>query len=142
MIGKIHVNYLIKLHHIKIYEYTTIEMETKDELIQTIREWVKLDNDIRILKREQNNRKVEKDKLSIRLMETMKNHNIDEVDIKDGQIQYSKKSVKKPITKKLLLNVLATYYQGDEEKALEVNNYILENREEVIKEEIVRKVRK
>lgn len=117
-------------------------METKDQLIQTIREWVKLDNDIRILKKEQATRKAEKDKLSMRLMETMKTHSIDEVDIKDGQIQYTKKSVKKPITKKLLLNVLATYYEGDEEKAIEVNNFILDNREEVIKEEIVRKIRK
>lgn len=35
-------------------------METKDQLIKTIREWVKIDNEIRALQKEQNSRKKEK----------------------------------------------------------------------------------
>lgn len=116
-------------------------MENKEQLVKAIREWVKLDNDMKILKKEMSNRKKEKDQLSIKLIETMKQNKIDQFDINDGQIQYSKKTVKKPITKKMLLNILSTYYNEDTEKAVEVNNYILDNREEVIKETVVRKIR-
>jgi hypothetical protein len=35
---------------------------------------------------------------------------------------------------------LANFYKGDVEKATELNDFIMENREEVVKENIVRKV--
>lgn len=115
-------------------------MESKDTLIKTIKDWVKLDNEIRALKKEEYLRNAEKKKVSNLLMEIMKNNNIDEFDIKDGQICYNKKHIKKPITKKMLTNILSKYFKGDTEKANEINDYILENREEVIKETIVRKI--
>ena len=116
-------------------------MENKEQLVKVIREWVKLDNDMKVLKTEMSKRKKEKDLLSVRLIETMKQNQIDEFDINDGRIMYNKKTVKKPITKKMLLNILTTYYNEDGEKAVEVNNYILDHREEVIKETIMRKLR-
>jgi len=42
----------------------------------------------------------------------------------------------------MLQNILSKYYQGDNAKANEVNNFILENREEVSKEVLTRKVDK
>ena len=114
-------------------------MENKEQLVKAIREWVKLDNDMKVLKTEMSKRKKEKDLLSVRLIETMKQNQIDEFDINDGRIMYNKKTVKKPITKKMLLSILTTYYNEDGEKAVEVNNYILDHREEVIKETIMRK---
>jgi hypothetical protein len=115
-------------------------MENKEQLIKIIKEWVKTDNEIRALQNEQNIRKTEKKKISARLMEVMKQNSIDCFDINDGQLVYNKKSIKKPISKKLLLNVLSKYYEGDATKATELNNYILENREEIVKETISRKV--
>jgi hypothetical protein len=114
-------------------------METKEQLIKTIKEWVKLDNDIRKLQKELKQRKAEKAKTSTTLMETMKENEIDCFDINNGQICYNKKSVKKPITKKILMDILSKYYKGDTLKASEVNNFILDNREETIKESIVLK---
>ena len=70
----------------------------------------------------------------------MKEQEIDCFDINDGQITYAKKNIKKPISKKLLLNLLSKYYNGDSTKANELNNYILENREESVKETILRKI--
>ena len=116
-------------------------MENKEQLVKVIREWVKLDNDMKVLKTEMSKRKKEKDLLSVRLIETMKQNQIDEFDINDGRIMYNKKTVKKPITKKMLLNILTTYYNEDGEKAVEVNNYILDHREDVLKETIMRKLR-
>ena len=115
-------------------------METKEELIKTIREWVKIDNEIRTLQKEQLNRKNDKKRLSSSLIDIMKKNEIDCFDINDGQIIYNKKNVKKPITKKVLLEILQKYYIEDLLKANDVNNFILNNREESIKEEIVRKI--
>lgn len=114
-------------------------MET-DDLKQFIRDWVKIDNEIRHLQKEQNSRKVEKKKLNIRLMEIMKNNKIEIFDLNDGEIIYKKKNVKKPITQKTLLNILSLFFEGDMEKVGELNKYILENREMVVNESIMRKV--
>ena len=115
-------------------------METKEELIKTIKEWVKMDNDIRKISKELTTRKNEKKKLSVKLMDTMKQNEIDCFDINDGQICYTKKNVKKPITKKVLMNILSNFYNGDIAKANQLNNYIIENQEEVVKETIERKI--
>jgi len=115
---------------------------TKEQLVKTIKEWVKLDNEIRVIKKEEKQRKDEKKKMSENLIKIMRENEIDCFDIKDGQICYSKKSIKKPITKKVLIDILSKYYNGDLLKASEVNEFILENREETTKETIVRKMAK
>lgn len=117
-------------------------METKEQLIKTIKEWVKLDNEIRALHNEEKNRKTEKKRISNSLMEIMKKNEIDCFDIKDGQICYTKKNIKKPITQKVLIEILSKYYNGDLLKATELNNFISENREEVVKESITRVIYK
>ena len=115
-------------------------METKEQLVNTIRKWIKIDNEIRALQKESNKRKVDKKKISSDLIEVMKKNEIDCFDINDGQILYSKKSVKKPITQKVLLNILSNYFEGDALKATEINNFIMESRESITKETIVRKI--
>jgi hypothetical protein len=117
-------------------------MENKQQLIDSIKDWVKLDNEIRKLQSEITSRKNEKKNVSTKLMETMNANNIDCFDIKDGQLCYNKRSVKKPITKKGLFDILTKYYNGDLMQATQVNEYIIENREEVVKETLVRKMAK
>jgi vesicle coat complex subunit len=117
-------------------------MDTKEHLIKTIKEWVRLDNDIKKLQKEQTERKVEKKKISENLISIMKKNEIDCFDIKNGKICYDIKNVKKPITKKALMTILSKYYEGDILKATEVNDFILENREETTKENIIIKVGK
>jgi hypothetical protein len=114
-------------------------METKEQLISIIRNWVRIDNDIIKLQKEQVKMKNEKKKLSETLIEIMKKNEIDCFDINNGKILYKKENKKRPITKKNLLNILAMYYKEDLLKANEVNEFILNNREEYIKESIVRK---
>jgi hypothetical protein len=117
-------------------------MENKQQLIDSIKDWVKLDNEIRKLQSEITSRKNEKKNVSTKLMQTMNANNIDCFDIKDGQLCYNKRSVKKPITKKGLFDILTKYYNGDLMQATQVNEYIIENREEVVKETLVRKMAK
>lgn len=115
---------------------------TKEQLIHTIKEWVRIDNELRILSKQQSIRKKEKQEMSESLIGIMRSNEIDCFDIKNGQIMYTKRNVKKPITQKALLNILSNYYKGNVEKAEEVNNFIMENREQVVKETIVRKIDK
>lgn len=111
----------------------------KEQLVLIIKSWVKTDNEIRELQKQQNLRKIEKKKTTTKIMDIMKQNHIDCFDIKDGQIMYKKKSSKQAITKKVLLSLLGTFFEGDVSKAEEINTFIMENREEKITECIVRK---
>lgn len=115
-------------------------METKEDLIKYIKKWVKIDNEIRILQKEQSSRKKEKKIISDELINVMKKNEIDCFDITNGQLIYTKRNVKKPITQKNLHKLLLDYFEGNSEKAVEIESYIVEHREEVIKESIVRKI--
>ena len=115
-------------------------MDTKDQLVQSIRDWVKIDNEMRKLKSEVTKRRKIQKKISESLLDVMRKNEIDEFELNDGKLMYNKRSVKKPITQKLLLGILANYYEGDIKKAIELNNYISENREEVEVEKISRKL--
>ena len=117
-------------------------MEAIDEIKPIVREWIRLDNELRELKKAQQIRNKEKKVISERLIELMREINMEGFDTKDGQILYTRKNVKKPITQGQLLNILSSYYKGNEEKAVELNNYILENREEVVRESIKRVIPK
>ena len=116
--------------------------DIQNRLIQNVKEWVRIDNEIRQLQKEISTRRQEKKLLNDQLMETMKSNDIDCFDLNDGKICYTKKNVKKPINNKLLLNILTKYYNGDISQASEINNFINDNRTEVTKENITRKISK
>ena len=118
------------------------EPEEKKALIDIVKQWLKYDNEIRTLQHEMLTRKRAKQEISAVLMNMMKDKNIEGLDINDGQIIYTRKNVKKPMTKQNLMDVLAKYYDGDFMKMNEINSFIMENREEVVKEAIVRKIAK
>ena len=113
----------------------------KAEIIESIKEWMRIDNEIRNLNKEVRDRKIQQTNISKRLMITMKDNNIDEFNVKEGKLVYSKKQIKKPITKKYLTDVLLKYYDGDAEQATELNSFIDENREATTKESIRRLVK-
>jgi uncharacterized protein YdcH (DUF465 family) len=118
------------------------QLETLDQLKQNVREWVKLDNDIRALNKEITTRRNEKKNISKRLIDVMRDNKLDVFELKDGQLMYVKKNKKKPITQKQLLTLLSSYYKEDVSKAEEMRNYLLDNREEVVEEVIQRKIAK
>lgn len=112
-------------------------MATKEELSKIIKEWVSIDNEIKILQKEIKDRRNNKKILTNSLIEIMKTNEIDCFDINNGKIMYSKNNVKKPITKKHLLNCLSNYFNN--ESGINSDNvvqFILDNREIVIKDNI------
>jgi hypothetical protein len=114
----------------------------KDELLQNIRDWIVYDNEIRELNKGIRERKGKQTRLSQAIMETMKQNEIDEFNVAGGKLMYNKKTMKKPITKSTLTGILAKYYEGDMSQAITMNNYIMANREEVVKETLQRKLNK
>jgi len=117
-------------------------METKEELVNNIKEWIKMDTEINKLQQEIKDRKNKKKQLSEELMNVMKKNEIDCFDINGGSLVYKQSKVKKPINAKSLIATLQTYFVSTPAKAEEVTKFILDNREEQIKESIKRKVDK
>lgn len=115
---------------------------SQGEMVKIIKEWITIDNDIRNINKELRTRKEKLKKTSQLLMKTMKDNEIDEFDIKGGKLVFSQTTVKKPITKKNLVTILSKYYEGDISQALEMNKYIMDNREDVVKETIKRTINK
>ena len=115
---------------------------TKEELISNIREWIKIDNDLMNLKKEIKNKTANKKTLTENLVKVMKSNAIDCFDINGGALVYSQKKTKKPISGKYLLLQLEKYYKEQPDMAKEVTQHLLNNREENVKEDIKRKVKK
>jgi hypothetical protein len=117
-------------------------METKDELISHIKEWIKIDNEISKLNLEIKQRKNRKKELTVSLVDTMKKNTIDCFAISGGSLIYKKNKVKKPINAKSLMEALNNYYKDTPQVADDLTKHILNSRTEVIKETIHRKIDK
>ena len=113
---------------------------SKDELINNIKEWVKLDTEINKFKSEIKERTNKKKQLTENLVKVMKTNSIDCFDISGGSLMYKQTKSKKPINKKTLLEALQNYYKNNPTIAEEVTQHVLDNREEQIRETIKRKL--
>lgn len=117
-------------------------METKEQLVNNIKDWIKIDTEIAQLKAEIKERNNKKKLITTELVTVMKSNEIDCFDINGGSLVYKKSVVKKPINGKSLMTILQNYYKAQPEVAEELTKHILDNREEKIKETIKRKVDK
>jgi len=115
-------------------------MDTKEQLVEHIRNWIGVDSDISSLQKQIKELRERKKGLTENLVEVMKNNEIDCFDINNGQIIYSKSKVKKAISKKTLLEALSSYFKNDGDRAKDISEHILNSREEVVKENIRRKI--
>ena len=115
---------------------------TKDELIAFIKEWIKMDNELTKLKTEVKEKTNKRKELTQTLVTVMKSNSIDCFDINGGALVYKQRKTKKSITGKFLLMQLEAYYKDRPETAKEIVKQVLDNREEVVKEEIRRKIDK
>ena len=115
---------------------------TKDELIANIKEWIKMDNEITKLKAEVKDKTNKKKELTESLVTIMKGNSIDCFDINGGALVYKKRKTKQSISGKFLLSQLEEYYKEQPEIAKEITKKVLDNRVEIIKDEIKRKIDK
>lgn len=119
--------------------------ETKEELVNLVRQWVGLENEMKVLSRELKERREQKKALTQSLVDVMKGHDIDCFDITDGKLMFTRNRVKAPINKKLLLESLAGYLSESGVPAEEVTkmvNHVLDSREIKTKEGVRLKANK
>jgi hypothetical protein len=118
-------------------------METKQELVQSIKDWIAINKDIDELKKTIKIKNQQKKSITENLVGTMKENEIDCFEITGGALVYKKCAVKKPISGKSLLTLLKKYYPADKPQlAEEITKYILDNREVKVNELIRHKIDK
>ena len=115
---------------------------SKEELISNIKEWIKMDNEITKLKAEVKEKTNRRKILTESLVNIMKDNSIDCFDINGGALMYKQKKTRRTISGKYLLSQLEEYYKEQPEVAKEITKRVLDNRAEVIKDEIKRKIEK
>lgn len=113
--------------------------DTKDQLVKHVKGWIQMDNEIKEFQKEIKERKDKKKEITDKLLHIMKDNEIDCFDINGGQLIYSKTKVKAPLNKNNLMSALLSFYQEDVTQAEKLSTFLMETREEKIKESIRRK---
>ena len=116
----------------------------KVELIEKIKIWINLDDDIRALQGELREKRKERKQNSESLVRVMRENDIDcfDLDSNGGKLIYTKRKIKKALSKKHLMTTLLKYFDNDKKQATNINAFIMDHREEKIEENIRRKIKK
>lgn len=110
---------------------------TKEELVQTIKEWISVEQEIKMLQQEIKQRKAKKKELSDTLVNTMKSNEIDCFDINNGKIIYTRNKVRSTVSKKHIMDSLSQYFNdSDVTTAQDITKFILDARSVVLKDNI------
>ena len=113
--------------------------DTKQILVQNIQTWLKIDNEMKTLRKELRDRRHKKKMITSILVDIMKKNQIDDVALKNEKLLYTKTKVKTPLSKKHLYSSIASYFKSNPDLAKELSIYIMETRKEKINENIKRK---
>jgi len=111
----------------------------KSVLINNVKEWIEIDNELKELQKAAKERRQRKKELTEQLVNVMKTNEIDCFDINGGKLIYSKNKVRTALSKKHLLKALTMFYKNDPSQVTEVTNFILNSRDEKIRQTIRRK---
>ena len=115
-------------------------MTTKEQLIYKIKQWIQHDDNIKNLQGQIKTERLGKRNLTNELIEIMKTNEIDCFDINNGKIIFCKNKIKTPLTKKSLIASLEKYFSKIPAiNHTDVSQFILDDREILIKENIRRK---
>tara|TARA_B100000424_G_scaffold171955_1_gene132573 strand:+ start:232 stop:591 length:360 start_codon:yes stop_codon:yes gene_type:complete len=103
--------------------------DSKEILINTIKEWVTINNKMTDIQKILKELRGKKKQLSDSLIKIMENNEIDGIDINNGKLVYRKNKVKAPINKDYLLKMLDNYFEKYPEiDTGDVSSFILDNR--------------
>ena len=93
----------------------------KDILVENIKSWVQIDNEMKTLQKELKERRLKKKELTESLVNVMRDNEIDEFNMQEGKLVYSQNKVKAPLSKKHLLSSLHSYFKDDTGIATEIS---------------------
>lgn len=115
-------------------------MSNKEQLVQKIKEWIISDDRLKILQKEIKEHRILKKELTNELLEIMKENEIDCFDVNQNKLIFCQNKVKAPLNKKTLLENLENFFKNHPKiDAEEVTNFVLDNRDVRISENIRRK---
>ena len=116
----------------------------KEALVNNIKTWIHLDEEIKDLQREIKEKRKKKKQHTSALVEIMRDNEIDcfDLDNNGSKLIYTKRKVKKSLSKKHLMVCLLKYFKEDSQQAKSMSSYILNSREEKVTENNRRKVKK
>jgi len=116
---------------------------SNNELLDSVKSWLSLDNDIRGLQKQIKLKRKEKKSITTNLVDIMKSNDIDQLNIPDGELVYTKTKSKAPLSKKHLLASISTFFQNSNDPRLiqELSTFIMNSRKEKEKENIKRKIK-
>ena len=86
-------------------------MSNKAELIIIIQNWLNLESQIKEASTALRELRKQKKLVSSELIKTMKDNEISQIDVKKGQIQYSKRKSRSALNKKMLESALADFFK-------------------------------
>jgi uncharacterized protein (UPF0335 family) len=119
---------------------TTAEPVSTTNLTAIVKAWVVNDNQIRALNKKMRELRQEKKAHTERMIDVMKQYEIDNFDVKDGQIHYRTQNHREPLTQKKLLSILASHPQMNEHQANLLGQFIYDSRKTVQRDVISRKI--
>lgn len=110
-----------------------------EELVDNVKRWITIDNEIKEMQKKMKAFRKEKKALTESLVNVMKENEIDCFDIQNGQLQYTRTKTKAPLSKKHLLTSLMKFFENDKSTVEKLGTFILDSRQEKIRENIKRK---
>ena len=114
-------------------------MNNSVDIKTIITNWVKINSQIKDKHKELLLLKRDIKTVNEQLVNFMKTNDIDEFDLSKGKIVYTKSKVKSALSKKHLIDCLGKFYKNDNEMVDELTKYIMDSRQEKIKEDIKHK---
>lgn len=108
-------------------------------VVENVKEWIKVDNEIRVLQKEMKDRKERKKDLTAALVNILRDSDIDGWNTKEGKLEYVKTKTKSALNKAHIREALAKFIENDEQVEA-MTQFIYESRGVKEKESIKRKI--
>lgn len=112
----------------------------KEDLTSIVKSWVVNDNQIRALNKKLRELRQDKKKHNESMIRVMKQYEIDNFDVKDGQIHFKQENRRETLTQGKLLEILAKHPQLEQQQANLLSQFVYDNRKVITKDVITRKV--
>ena len=104
----------------------------KEQLHKSVKDYLELDDQIKMLSKAARERRKKKKELSEYILKLMEQHELTQMNLKDGKLIYKKSNNLVPLNKKHIVSSLSSYFR-DEHKATELFDYLMKNRSRVEK---------
>jgi predicted nucleic acid-binding Zn-ribbon protein len=112
--------------------------DSQTNVVETVKEWIKIDNELKILQMEMKTRKERKKQLSDSLVEVLRDSDIDGWNTKEGKLEYVKTKTKTSLNKQHIKTALSKFIKNPEQVDA-MTQFIYESRSIKEKESIKRK---